>query len=78
MQTAGSQPQTKAVVNQYLQPISTFVGKQISRVRLGGTERRYHSGQSGIGTRPHIQGLAGQPDSVDPDHASTVRSQWAS
>lgn len=75
VQPASRQPQTETVVHQHLHAVAAFVGKQVGAVGLRFAEHLHHPGQSGIGSRAHIQGFGGQPDFLDPDHVYNDRIQ---
>ena len=75
--SSGGQPDTNAVMHQYLHAVGASVGKEVGGVRMSATEDLYDPGQGGVGACPHVQGSGGQPHRINPNHASHSRSQAA-
>lgn len=55
-------PYTNAVIIQHFHSVDAPIGKEISTVRLHGTECRNHSCQYGPGAGAHIHGVGGEQD----------------
>ncbi|MES2948213.1 MAG: transposase [Pseudomonadota bacterium] len=73
VQSACGQPDAQPIVHQYLQTVTAFVGKEVGRMRVGGTKHGHDPGQSGVGSGAHVHGGDGQPHGIDADH---LRTDW--
>ena len=77
MQSARGQPDTDAVVHEYLEPVGPLVGEQVGVVGVGCAEDGDHPGQCRVGSGPHFQWGSGQPSCFDVDHLRRTVVQLA-
>ena len=77
MQSTRAQPNPDAVVDQYLDPIRSPVGEEISMMRTRFAEDANDVRQCRLRSGAHVQRLRGQPHRVNPNQRSNSRSQAA-
>ena len=77
VQSPGGQPETNSIMHQHLHAVGPLVGKQVGGVGVGCAEDGDYACQAGVNAASHVQGLCGEPHSINANHANTSRSHRA-
>ena len=77
VKSSGQQPNANAVMHEHLHSIGPAVGKLVGVVGVRRAEYVHDPPQCGVGSGTHIQGLHGQPRTIDSDHLRMAVDHWA-
>jgi hypothetical protein len=77
LQTACTQPQAKAIVDEHLHAAGSAVHEQVRMMRASRTEHAYYPSECGIHSGSHVQRLHSKPRGIDADHFMSSRSSSA-
>ena len=74
IEAAHGTPDTKAIMDQQLDPGRASIAEDVGVVGARGAEDLNDTGQQTVGPRAHVHGLDSQPNGIDANHRSHSRS----